>query len=460
MTSAEYIAAVSAIISKRESPPLACVHSYGCQLNFSDGEKIKGMLGKMGYGFTDNPENADFVIFNTCAVRENAEDRVFGNLGFLKHCKEQNPSMIIGLCGCMAGLDHVIKKLEKSYPFVDIVFGTSALDRLPHLLYEKLNGRKKAFDTNEYNMPAEGLEQVRDSSFKASVPIMYGCNNFCTYCIVPYVRGRERSRRPEDIIKEVQGLVRDGYKEIMLLGQNVNSYGNDLEEDVTFCGLLKQINAVEGDFIIRFMSSHPKDAGAELIDTMLECEKVERHLHLPVQSGSDEILEKMNRRYTVEKYMETINHARSIVPDFSFTTDIIVGFPNESAEDFEKTLELMKRVKYDNIYSFIYSKRSGTKAALIDDKISDAEKSERMTKLLALQREISTESYKRFVGRKMRVLADAKGKREGWLTGKSSEFIIVEFEGEESLIGQFVDVEVTAAKNWAVTGKIINKGEN
>lgn len=455
MTSAEYITAVSTIISKRESPPLACVHSYGCQLNFSDGEKIKGMLGKMGYGFTDNPENADFVVFNTCAVRENAEDRVFGNLGFLKHCKEQNSSMIIGLCGCMAGLDHVIKKLEKSYPFVDIVFGTSALDRLPRLLYEKLNGRKKAFDTNEYNMPAEWLEQVRDSSFKASVPIMYGCNNFCTYCIVPYVRGRERSRRPEDIIKEVRGLVRDGYKEIMLLGQNVNSYGNDLEEDVTFCGLLKQINAVEGDFIIRFMSSHPKDAGAELIDTMLECEKVERHLHLPVQSGSDDILEKMNRRYTVEKYMETINHARSIVPDFSFTTDIIVGFPNESAEDFENTLELMRRVKYDNIYSFIYSKRSGTKAALIDDKISDAEKSERMTRLLALQREISTESYKRFVGRKMRVLADAKGKREGWLTGKSSEFIIVEFEGEESLIGQFVDVEVTAAKNWAVTGKII-----
>ena len=229
---------------------------------------------------------------------------------------------------------------------------------------------------------------------------------------------------------------------------------------MTFCGLLKQINAVEGDFIIRFMSSHPKDAGAELIDTMLECEKVERHLHLPVQSGSDDILEKMNRRYTVEKYMETIDHARNIVPDFSFTTDIIVGFPNESAEDFEKTLELMSRVKYDNIYSFIYSKRSGTKAALIDDKISDAEKSERMTKLLALQREISTESYKRFIGRKMRVLADAKGKREGWLTGKSSEFIIVEFEGEESLIGQFVDVEVTAAKNWAVTGKIINKGEN
>lgn len=455
MTSADYICAVSDIISKRDNPPLACVHSYGCQLNFSDGEKIKGMLARMGYGFTDNPEKAEFVIFNTCAVRENAEDRVFGNLGFLKHYKEQNPDMIIGLCGCMAGLDHVIEKLEKSYRFVDIVFGTSALEKLPELMFEKLSGRKRVYDTNEYSMPAEGLEQIRDSSFKASVPIMYGCNNFCTYCIVPYVRGRERSRMPEDIISEVRGLVKDGYKEIMLLGQNVNSYGNDLGEDVTFCGLLRQINAVEGDFIIRFMSSHPKDAGPELIDTMLECEKVERHLHLPVQSGSNRILKEMNRRYTVEKYMETINHARSIIADFSFTTDIIVGFPNESAEDFEKTLELMKTIGYDNIYSFIYSKRSGTKAALIDDKISAEEKGERMTRLLELQREISTERYKRFVGRKMRVLVDSEGKREGWLTGKSSDFIIAEFEGNRSLIGEFVDIEVTDAKNWAVTGRII-----
>lgn len=452
----ECIFSVSDIFAGRESPPLACVHSYGCQLNFSDGEKIKGMLAKMGYGFSEDPETADLVIFNTCAVRENAEDRVFGNLGFLKRRKEQNPEMIVGLCGCMAGLEHVIEKLEKSYPFVDIVFGTSALDKLPALILEKLNGKKKIFDTKEYNMPVEGLEQIRDSSFKASVPIMYGCNNFCTYCIVPYVRGRERSRRPDDILREVKRLADGGYKEITLLGQNVNSYGKDLDGSVDFCELLKRINAIDGDFIIRFMSSHPKDAGIRLIDTMLECEKVERHLHLPVQSGSDDILERMNRKYTIEKYMETIDHARSVIPDFSFTTDVIVGFPNESEEDFERTLELIKRVKYDNIYSFIYSKRSGTKAALIEDRISDSEKSERMTKLLALQREISTESYKRFIGRKMRVLTDSKGKRDGWLTGKSRDFIIVEFEGDESLIGQFVDVEITAAKNWAVTGKIIN----
>lgn len=451
----ETILAVSEIISAREVPPLASVCSYGCQLNFSDSEKLKYMISQMGYGLTDAPEKAELVIFNTCAVRENAEDRVFGNLGELKRYKEQNPDIIIGLCGCMAGLKHVINKLEKSYPYVDIVFGTSALDRLPELLLEKLTGRKKIYDTNEYDVPLRKLKQLRDSSFKASVPIMYGCNNFCTYCIVPYVRGRERSRRPEDILGDIKQLAADGYKEIMLLGQNVNSYGSDLDGGIDFCGLLKQINAVDGDFIIRFMSSHPKDAGKKLIDTMLECEKLERHLHLPVQSGSNAVLERMNRKYTVEKYMETVDYARSRVPDFSFTTDIIVGFPNETEEDFKLTLELMKRVRYDNIYSFIYSKRSGTKAALIEDMVSAEEKSERMTRLLKLQRNITTESYKRFVGRKMRVLADSVGKHEGWLTGKSSDFIIAEFEGDKSLIGKFVEIEVTAAKNWAVTGKII-----
>lgn len=450
----DYISAVSKMLSEKESPPYACVRSYGCQLNFSDGEKIKGMLSKMGFVLSDAPESSELVIFNTCAVRENAEDRVFGNIGALKRCREQNPNMIIGLCGCMAELEHVTEKLEKSYPYVDIVFGTSALDRLPELLYEKLCGRKKAY-VREGNSGTQELEQLRDSSFKASVPIMYGCNNFCTYCIVPYVRGRERSRSPEDILREVKSLAKHGYKEITLLGQNVNSYGKDLGEKTDFCELLKRVDAVDGDFIIRFMSSHPKDAGTRLIDTIFECEKVERRLHLPVQSGSDDILKKMNRGYTVEKYMETVYRARSIVPDFSFTTDIIVGFPNETPEDFRQTLDLMKRVRYDNIYSFIYSKRSGTKAALINDKVSDEEKSDRMTRLLKLQREISTESYRRFVGKKMRVLAEAEGKNKGWLTGKSSEGIITEFEGDKSLIGDFVDLEITAAKNWAVTGKII-----
>ncbi|MGN0613635.1 MAG: tRNA (N6-isopentenyl adenosine(37)-C2)-methylthiotransferase MiaB [Porcipelethomonas sp.] len=453
-TTEEYIAAAADILSGWDTPPSAYVHSYGCQLNFSDGEKIMGLLEKMGFSPADKEENADLVIFNTCAVRENAEDRVFGNLGYLKHCKEQNPKMIIGLCGCMAALEQVVEKINSSYKYVDIVFGPSAIDRLPKLLVEKLSGKKHAFDTNEYKMSAEGLEQIRESSFKASVPIMYGCNNFCTYCIVPYVRGRERSRKPENIIQEVEKLVSEGYKEIMLLGQNVNSYGQGLDESIDFPELLERVNAIEGDFIIRFMSSHPKDAGKRLIDTILKCEKAAKNLHLPVQSGSNDILEKMNRKYTVEKYLETVDYARSFVPDFSFTTDIIVGFPNESDEDFEKTLELIDRVKYDNIYSFIYSKRSGTKAAEIDDKISDEEKSRRMTRLLVLQREISTESYKRFIGRTMRVLADGWGKKEGFLSGKSREGIIVEFEGDESLIGNFVNVEITDSKNWAVSGII------
>ena len=450
----EYISAVRSILSVKDSPPLAHVRSYGCQLNFSDGEKLKGMLSKMGFGMTDAPEDAEIVILNTCAVRENAEDRVFGNLGFMKHCKEKNPGMIVGLCGCMASEEHVVKRLEKSYPFVDLIFSSSALDKLPKLVFELLSGKKKAVDTGEYNMPAEGLEQLRDSSFKASVPIMFGCNNFCTYCIVPYVRGRERSRRPEMIISEVRELVKKGYKEIMLLGQNVNSYGNDLEESVTFPGLLRALNEIEGDFIIRFMSSHPKDAGKELIDAMLECEKVERHLHLPVQCGSNDVLNRMNRRYTVEKYMETVNYLRSRIPDFSITTDIIVGFPNETEEDFTGTLKLIEKVKYDNIFSFIYSKRSGTKAADMEDHISDEEKGRRMTRLLALQREITTREFKRFIGRTLRVLVEGIGKQEGFLTGKCSEALIVEFEGDSSLIGSFVNVKITGSKNWAVTGHI------
>ena len=456
-TAAEYSRLVSEIINKHDRPLTACVHSYGCQLNFSDGEKLKGMLINMGYSLTDKEEGADLVIYNTCAVRENAEDRVFGNLGYLKHYKEQNPDMMIGLCGCMAALKKTEEKVKASYRFVDLMFSPSALDKLPKLLYEKLSGSRYAFDTNEYELTVEGLEQKRDSSFKASVPIMFGCNNFCTYCIVPYVRGREHSRQPESILREVRELVSKGYKEIMLLGQNVNSYGNDLEDGIDFPSLLQQIDGIEGDFVVRFMSSHPKDAGKRLIDVIVGSRKIGKHLHLPLQSGSDDILDKMNRRYTVEKYMETVNYARSIIPDFSFTTDLIVGFPNESEEDFQKTLEVMKQVKYDNIYSFIYSKRTGTKAALIDDKITDQEKSERMTRLLALQREISTESYKRFIGRKMRVLIDGKGKKDGIMTGKTNEFIIAEVEGDESLMGKFVDIEVTGSKNWAVVGKIVKE---
>ena len=438
-----------------DSTPKAYVRSFGCQQSVSDGEKIKGLLSLMGCTLTEDETQADIIMLNTCAVRENAEDRVFGIVGSMKKLKELKPSLIIGIAGCMTAQSHVAEKIKKSYPQVDIVMGTSAISALPHLLLDCLNGQKFSADLSEYDDFSAVVPQIRESSFKASVPIMFGCNNFCTYCIVPYVRGRERSRKPEDIIDEVRGLVREGYKEIMLLGQNVNSYGNDLDGDMNFPKLLRELNKIDGDFWIRFMSSHPKDATKELADAIFDCEKVAKHLHLPVQSGSNDVLRRMNRRYTVEKYMETVDYIRSRDPDFSLTTDLIVGFPDESDADFQATLDIIKRVKYDNIYSFIYSKRTGTKAAEMYDPVTDEEKGKRMRELLEVQRDISTEHYRRFIGRTLRVLADGTAKkRKGWLTGKSSEFIIVEFEGDESLIGQFVDVEITDAMNWAVTGVI------
>lgn len=435
---------------------LAYVRSFGCQLNVSDGEKIKGLLKKAGYDFTDDEHEADIIILNTCAVRESAEDRVFGIIGSMKKLKEENPSLIIGISGCMTAQEHVAEKIKKSYPQVDFVMGTSAINSLPSLLLECLKGKKFSADISEYDDFSEQTEQVRESTFKASVPIMFGCNNFCTYCIVPYVRGRERSRLPEDIINEVKNLVDSGYKEIMLLGQNVNSYGKDLKNGISFPELLRELNRIDGDFIIRFMSSHPKDASHELIDAIFECDKVANHLHLPVQSGSNTVLDRMNRRYTVEKYLETVEYIRKKSPDFSLTTDLIVGFPNETDDEFNSTLDLIKKVKYDNIYSFIYSRRTGTKASEIVDTISETVKGKRMRELLEVQREISTENYKRFIGRKMRVLVDGVSKkREGYVTGKSDEFIIVEFKGDKSLIGQFVETEITDAMNWAVTGKMI-----
>ncbi len=439
-----------------ESAPKALVRSFGCQLNVSDGEKMKGLLREAGYCFTEDENEADLIILNTCAVRESAEDRVFGIIGSMKKLKELKPSLIIGISGCMTAQAHNAEKIKRSYPQVSFVMGTSAINSLPSLLLDSLRGVKFSADTAEYDDFSQSVPQVRDSSFKASVPVMFGCNNFCTYCIVPYVRGRERSRKSDDIIREVGELVRNGYKEIMLLGQNVNSYGNDCSDEMSFPQLLRSLNDIEGDFIIRFMSSHPKDASRELIDAIFDCEKIAKHLHLPLQSGSSSVLERMNRRYTAEKYLETVEYIRSIDPDFSLTTDIIVGFPNETDEEFKETLDIIRRVRYDNIYSFIYSKRSGTKAAAMDDETPEDVKGRRMRELLEVQREISTEHYKRFIGRKMRVLVDGISKKHpGFMTGKSNEFIIVEFEGDTYLTGRFVDVEITEAMNWAVKGKLI-----
>lgn len=435
----------------------AHVHSFGCQLNVADGERIRGMLEQMGYVLTDTYEDADLILLNTCAVRESAEDRVYGILGNVKQYKRKNRDLVIVLCGCMASEEHTAAFVRSHYPFVDIVFGTGSLNRFPDLLEAHFEGQKFACDTSEYDGIYEGIVPSREHPFKASVPVMFGCNNFCTYCIVPYVRGRERSRRPEQILAEVRQLVQDGYREIMLLGQNVNSYGKDLEEPVSFAQLLRQIDEIPGDFMVRFMSSHPKDATPELLDTILTGKKIGRHLHLPVQSGSDAILHAMNRRYTVSQYLEIVDYLRKRDPDFSLTTDLIVGFPNESAEDFAGTLELIKRVQYDNIYTFIYSKRRGTKAAAMEDVTSDAEKRVRMEQLLTLQRQIAAQHNQRFVGRTLRVLVDSKSKREGYLIGKDKAFIIVEFPGDASLIGQFVHVKITAARNWAVEGVVLGQ---
>lgn len=439
------------------APPLAYVHSYGCQGNVSDGEKLKGMLAQMGYGFCDQAEQADLVLFNTCAIRENAEDRIFGNVGALKRWKAQSPKHKLLLCGCMMQQPHIVEKLKQSYPYVDLIFGTHVIHQLPQLLLSVLQQHKRVFYTPESDgVIAEGLPIRRDGELKAWVPIMYGCNNFCTYCIVPYVKGRERSRQPEAILAEVRQLVEQGYKEITLLGQNVNSYGKTLEHPITFAQLLRQIDAIPGDFRIRFMTSHPKDATKELFDVMAASKKICHHLHLPVQCGSDRILQTMNRRYTVEQYLKLIDYARSVMPDISFTTDIIVGFPGETLEDFQGTLDLLKKVRYDSLFSFIYSKRVGTKAATMPDDTPHSVKSDRLQELLALQRTIGEEVLQEYVGKTLRILVDGTGKSgEGYLTGRTDQFLIVDFPGDRSLIGQFVTVKITKALNWALLGELV-----
>ena len=394
----EYAEKVRELNSARELPPIAHVHSFGCQQNVSDGEKIKGMLAMMGYGFSDSADGADLVLFNTCAVRENAEDRVFGNLGALKHNKKLKPDMLIGVCGCMVQQEHITERIKKSFPYVDMVFGTHVLHTLPQLIYEALTTHKRQISIPQMDgVIAEGIPLRRESKLKASIPIMYGCNNFCTYCIVPYVRGRERSRDPEEIVREAEQLVADGYKELLLLGQNVNSYGRGT--DVDFPELLRRINAIPGEFKISYMSSHPKDATHELIDTIAECEKVTRHFHLPVQSGSSRILKLMNRSYTREHYLELINYAKEHIPDVALTSDIIVGFPGETYEDFQETLSLIREVKYDSLFTFIYSPRKGTKAAEMPDPISQEEKGRWFRELLEVQGEIGCSSYHDYIGR-------------------------------------------------------------
>lgn len=442
-------------INAKGSPPVAHVHTFGCQQNVSDGEKIKGMLAQMGYGFSDTPDGADLVIFNTCAVRENAEDRVFGNLGALKHEKRRNPDMIIAVCGCMVQQEHIARKIKQSFPHVDLVFGTNTLHTLPQLIYEQLTERKRRFFIPDGDgVIAEGVPVRRESRIKVSVPIMYGCNNFCSYCIVPYVRGRERSRELSDIVSETKQAIADGAREVLLLGQNVNSYGKEL--GTSFSELLREINAIPGEFRICYMSSHPKDFTRELIDTIAECEKVTRHFHLPVQSGSDRVLKLMNRRYGREDYFGIVDYIREKVPDAALTSDIIVGFPGETYEDFRETLSLVERVRFDSLYTFIYSPRKGTKAAELPDPVSADEKGKWFRELLDVQGKIGENAYNRYVGQTFRVLCEGEGRTDGsLLTGKTPQDAIVDFEGDRSLIGQFVNVKIEKALNWALIGKII-----
>lgn len=452
----EHDAAAAALVSQvYDTPPLAYVHSYGCQQNVNDGERIKGVLTDIGYGLCDAPEQADLILFNTCAVREHAEQRVFGNVGALKGLKEKKPGLIIGLCGCMANQTHVVEKLRRSYPYVDLVFGVDGIDTLPQLLAQKLRTHKRVLlQPAQRPVIVENIPIRRESEFRAWLPIMYGCDNFCTYCIVPYVRGREKSRRPEDILAEFRGLVQAGYKEITLLGQNVNSYGKGLEEQIDFSDLLNLLCSVPGDYHIRFMTSHPKDASHKLIDTIAAQPKLCKHLHLPVQCGSDRVLAQMNRRYTVEQYMELIEYACSRVPGITFSSDIIVGFPGETEEDFQGTLDLVKKVGYMQLFTFIYSKRTGTKAADMPDETPRSEKTDRMGRLLKTQDEIAMGLVKAQVGQTVRVLVEGFGRAEGTLTGRLDNNLTVEFAADPALLGQYAKVKLTSARATVLLGQL------
>ena len=438
-----------------DTPPLAFVHSYGCQQNVNDGERIKGVLVDIGYGLCDKPEDADLILFNTCAVREHAEQRVFGNVGALKGLKEKKPGLIIGLCGCMANQKHVVEKLRQSYPYVDLVFGVDGIDTLPQLIAQKLQKHKRVLlDPAQRPVIVENIPIRRESEFRAWLPIMYGCDNFCTYCIVPYVRGRERSREPAAILAEFRQLVEQGYKEITLLGQNVNSYGKGLEHPIDFADLLNLLCEVPGDYQIRFMTSHPKDASRKLIDTIAAQEHLCKHIHLPVQSGSDRLLKEMNRHYNVAQYMDLIRYAKEKIPGVTFSSDIIVGFPGETEEDFAATLNLIREVGYMQLFTFIYSKRAGTPAAKLPDPTTHAEKAARMDRLLKTQEEFAFAATAAMAGRTVRVLVEAAGRNEGTVNGRLDNNLVVEFKAPESLIGQWADVHITGSRAALLVGEL------
>ncbi len=442
--------------SKALGRKMTCgIITFGCQMNFHDSEKIIAILEKIGYEHTGT-EDADLVLYNTCTVRENANERVYGRLGQLKARKKENPEMLVSLCGCMMQEEHVIKKIQQSYRFVDIVFGTHNIYKFAELLYTRIVSEGQIIDIwKDAKEIVEELPVERKYSFKAGINIMYGCNNFCSYCIVPYVRGRERSRKPEDIISEAERLAADGVKEIMLLGQNVNSYGKNLEPKVTFAELLHRVEEIPQIERIRFMTSHPKDLSDELIETMKNSKKICRHIHLPLQSGSSEILNKMNRRYTKEDYLRLVDKLKKAMPDISITTDIIVGFPGETDDDLEDTLSVVREVGYDSAFTFQYSKRTGTPAAVMENQVSQSDMTRRFDKLLSVVQETGAKRTARFTGRTMPVLVEERNSHDAsMVTGRLENNIVVHFAGDESLIGSIVNVTLTECKGFYYIGRI------
>jgi tRNA-2-methylthio-N6-dimethylallyladenosine synthase len=445
-------------VRKRGKVPMALVHTYGCQQNVADSEKIKGLLAQMGFSFTEDEEEADFILFNTCAVRGHAENRVFGNVGALKELKRRHPSLIVSLCGCMMEEKSASEHIRQKFPFVSLVFGTHVLHRFPELFWTALTESRRIFERGDEQEDAhivEGLPIRRDGTTRAWLTVMYGCDNFCSYCIVPYVRGRERSREPEAILEEFRSVVSDGYKDITLLGQNVNSYGKKLENPISFSELLRKLDAVDGDYRLRFMTSHPKDATHELIDTMAEGRHISHHLHLPVQAGSNRILKEMNRRYTREKYLSLVEYARKKIPDLSLTTDIIVGFPGETYEEFQETVSLIREVGFTSLFTFIYSPREGTRAARLPNPVPYEEKAKWLQELCTEQEKISAERCAKEVGKTYRVLIEEKNEKNGLLSGRTDGNVIVLFEGGKELVGNFAEVKITAARNWILRGELI-----
>ncbi|MCD7755129.1 MAG: tRNA (N6-isopentenyl adenosine(37)-C2)-methylthiotransferase MiaB [Firmicutes bacterium] len=438
--------------------PTAYVETYGCQQNEADSEKLRGYLAQCGYTMVPDAEGADVVVMNTCAIREHAEQQVFGNLGALTHTKRRHPEQKIFLCGCMAGEPQTAQRIQKSYPYVDGVFSTHHLWQFPEILWNVLHqGTRQFYIADEPGSIAEGIPQLRDSTLKSWVSIMYGCNNFCTYCIVPYVRGRERSRKKADILAECRSLIESGCKEITLLGQNVNSYGKDLPGNGDFSDLLADIAAIDGDFWIRFMTSHPRDAGKKLFDTMASSPKIAKQLHLPFQSGSSRVLKAMNRHYDREGYLALVDYAKSVMPQLVLTSDVIVGFPGETESEFEETVSLIRQVHYDSLFTFIFSPRAGTPAASMDDPTPKAEKSRRFDRLCTVQNEISQQIHSGYIGQTLRCLVD--GCENGLLTARTEGGRLVRLPGDPASIGSFAPITITGATTWSLTGQFAETEE-